>query len=230
MLIEGAPDKYEDLKKTVEDHPDRLHGINSYVSATGDTALDNILDGAEIPTNFELLSIDIDGPDYFVWESVEKYTPKVVIIEINPELGAELRFISEMAPNGRFEIDPDATDYPSNFPQDRKGERIRLFGTSFKSIVNLGERKGYTPVSCTQHNVIFVLDELADDVGLTPEEYSDPTTLFIDEWGHSNPPTPFYKQSIGENYDLIKQSVQDNGFVKTGVLGISKVMREIFNR
>ena len=36
-----------------------------------------------LPKDFELLSIDIDSCDYQVWQSIEHYKPKLVIIEID---------------------------------------------------------------------------------------------------------------------------------------------------
>lgn len=230
ILIEGDPEKYEDLKETVSEHPERLIGINSYVTSTGDTALDNLLDDTDIPRNFELLSVDIDGPDYFVWKNTTEYRPKVVVIEINPEIGSELRFITEMSPNGRFQIDPESTNHPPNFSRERKGEQIRLFGTSFRSMVELGQSKGYTPVSCTEHNVFFVLDEYVDEIGLTSEEHNDPSTLFLDKWGHANEPEPFYQMSISENYRMIQSSVQENGLIETGKLGVSKVVNDVIQK
>lgn len=224
VLIEGDPERYEDLKETISEHPDQLHGINSFVTAEGDTSLDNLLDETDIPEQFKLLSIDIDGPDYFVWEKMTTYSPKVVVIEMNPELGPDLRFISEMSPNGRFKIDPTRTSHSPNFPKERKGDRIRLFGTSFRSMVNLGERKGYTPVSCTRNNLIFVQDRLADKVNLTPEEYTDPTHLFLDEWVQ---PQPFYNTSMTENIEMIRSSIEKNGVVRTIKLGASKIRNDL---
>ncbi|MBW2421191.1 MAG: hypothetical protein JRH19_21800 [Deltaproteobacteria bacterium] len=40
-----------------------------------------------VPEDFDLLSIDIDGNDYWVWKAIEGYTPRVVVIEYNALFG-----------------------------------------------------------------------------------------------------------------------------------------------
>ena len=46
----------------------------------------------EIPINFDILSIDVDSYDYQIWKSVEKYKPKIVIIEINSSVSVHNEF------------------------------------------------------------------------------------------------------------------------------------------
>lgn len=40
----------------------------------------------EVPRDFGVLSIDVDGCDYWIWKSLTKYRPRVVIIEYNGAL------------------------------------------------------------------------------------------------------------------------------------------------
>lgn len=44
--------------------------------------INHILDKYEVPHAFDLLSIDIDGQDYWVWKAIER-SPRVVVIEYN---------------------------------------------------------------------------------------------------------------------------------------------------
>ena len=81
VLIEGETDRWQTLCLNMEKFNSIC--INKFVDFEGENTLDNILATTAIPKNFDLLSIDIDGNDYYVWDSLDYYKPKVVIIEIN---------------------------------------------------------------------------------------------------------------------------------------------------
>jgi hypothetical protein len=83
VLIEADPEKFKDLKKTEEEYPDRITAIQSFVHYMPDKGenLDAILARTSIPKDFDILSVDVDGPDYHIWKSLENYEPKIVIIE-----------------------------------------------------------------------------------------------------------------------------------------------------
>jgi len=148
--IEGNPKRYKDLERTAKQFP-KIHIMNKMVLTKGEDCLDSILSRYLIPKDFELLSIDIDSNDYWIWDSIKKYKPKIVIMEVN----------SRIAPSKeKIPIDGKQSD-----------------GSSFTAMLNLGKKKGYTLIIHTG-NMIFVRDDLINQVGLTEEELSNQNILF----------------------------------------------------
>ena len=134
VLIEPDQDKFNDLNQTFANN-NKVRFVNKFVNFSGNDTLDQILEETDIPLNFDLLSIDIDGNDYHVWESVVKYAPKVVVVEFNPSI-------------------PDHVEYV------QKADPSLNHGNSALSIVKLANAKGYELVAVTELNVIFVKFEL----------------------------------------------------------------------
>jgi hypothetical protein len=137
VLIEGDPSRVSDLKKNFPQ--EEVHKVQKFVSFEGPNSLDSIFSEYEIPINFDFLSIDIDGVDYHIFESLKKYHPKVICIEFNPTI-------------------PNAVEYVQ--PKDMKIKH----GNSAKAIVRLGHTKGYKLVAITKCNLILVDEKLANFV------------------------------------------------------------------
>lgn len=122
VYIEGDSEKYKDLCKLSTLYPDRVETINSFVDYKGPNTLDNLLKSTFLPIDFDLLSIDIDGMDYHVWNAVELYKPKLVIIEVNSNLR------------------------PGDFYISEKDTSNSYIGTGFSATCELGFKKGYYPI------------------------------------------------------------------------------------
>ena len=130
VLIECEENRYQDLLNYYKDNQ-KMNCIKRLVSFEGPNTLDNILSETPIPIDFDLLSVDIDGNDYHIWASLKKYHPKVVIIEYNPTIPNDIRFIQER-----------------NFKVKQ--------GVSLSAFIELGKLKGYEFIACTTTNAIFV--------------------------------------------------------------------------
>src|SRR3989344_894048 len=82
VLVESHPGYYARLKARYAANP-KVRTRNLKVSFEGRQILDKILAEAGAPKEIDLLSIDIDGADYHIWQSLKKFQPRVVIIECN---------------------------------------------------------------------------------------------------------------------------------------------------
>jgi len=89
IMIESNETKYQELVKNAEEVPGKLMTKNysvGYVKKNGDRIdrpLDDILAECGAPLDIDVISMDTDGPDYYIWEGLVKYKPKMIIIEHN---------------------------------------------------------------------------------------------------------------------------------------------------
>lgn len=150
VMIEGDEQRYADLQKLADRSNGRLYPICRYVSSEeGADSLDSLLSTTPIPKEFEVLSVDVDGLDYFIWEALKKYNPKIVVIEVN-------------------------SNYPPGVDHVEGGNNAH---SSFTAMVKLGKRKGYVPLLHTG-NVIFVRDDLTPRVARDSALLSDWSNQF----------------------------------------------------
>ena len=138
VYIEGDESKYQDLLNTCIKY-NKIVPIKSWVGIEGESSLDNILSSTEIPKNFDLLSIDVDGTDYLIWKHFLNYSPKIVVIEINSSFRPELTFNDE------------ELNYNNMLSRSGKDNG----GVNFKTCYDLGRTKGYRLFTHTG-NLIFI--------------------------------------------------------------------------
>lgn len=101
LLIESDEERFAQLAKNAEGQfgDGKIQCFNYKVEVNGYYSLDNLLEKAGAPVEFDLLSIDVDGQDYYIWNSLLHYKPRVVVIEYNPE--AEPMYIPPLGGKGQ---------------------------------------------------------------------------------------------------------------------------------
>ena len=129
VLIEGDKKYFTELCKNFPQ--EEIVKINKFVNFDGQNKLDNLLKSTNIPKNFDFLSIDIDGCDYYIFESLSEYKPKILSIEFN-------------------QLIPNAVEFVQ-----KKDFKIKQ-GCSARSLVNLAKKKNYELVASTLTNLFFV--------------------------------------------------------------------------
>ena len=135
VLIEPVADFHAQLLETYGGDGSTVV-IRALVGWEPPGTLDDLLRAhPQVPTDFDVLSIDIDGLDYHVWAAVDEYRPKVVLIEFNPTIRNGLEFVQEADPSVHI-------------------------SSSISSYVSLGKTKGYELAATTEVNAIFVRADL----------------------------------------------------------------------
>ena len=140
VLIEADKTYFDKLEAEYKDTP-QAHCVNSFVSFEGENSLDTVFARTPLPTTFDLFSLDIDGNEYHLWDSLVDYRPRVMLVEFNPTIPNDVAFIQ---------------------PCD-----MSVFqGSSLRALIELGKRKGYELVATNEVNAFFVLKELFPKFGI----------------------------------------------------------------
>lgn len=106
-----------------------------------------------VPREFDLLSIDIDGNDWYLWEAIlQEYSPRVVVIEYNPNFPP---------PDDRV-IPYDPEFFWGKIPH------AAFHGASATAIYNLARAYNYSLVYIEKNgvNMFFVRDDLLNAFSL----------------------------------------------------------------
>jgi hypothetical protein len=142
LWIDGSGDNIrsiqEDFSKTIA--KGSLTAIESFITAEN---IEQLFKQGDVPTEFDLLSIDIDRNDYYIWDAINSYKPRVVIIEYNSIFRPGCHFVVEYDANALW----DGTSNTSS---------------SLEALYQLGLKKGYTLVasSFSGVNAFFVREDL----------------------------------------------------------------------
>ena len=118
------------------------------------TNVGNIFKKYNIPQEFDLLSIDIDGNDYHIREALSNYKPRIVIMEYNGAFNSTSEYIMGYEENY------------NHFPPSIK------FGASLQSLVNQANRLGYDYVYSESKGIdaFFIRKDINPFKSLTSEE------------------------------------------------------------
>lgn len=114
--------------------------------------IDHCLQTAGFSGEIDILSIDIDSHDYWLWRAVENVSPRIVVIEYNASFGPSL---SVTVPE----------------PEPAAGNNEPCYhGASITALQRLGLRKGYELVGADSKgvNAFFLRKDLTAAAGLRP--------------------------------------------------------------
>jgi hypothetical protein len=105
--------------------------------------VNDLFDKYKVPKEFDVLSIDIDFNDYWVWKAIKGYSPRVLIMEYN----------SSYPPSFAGTVKYDAQRY---------WDGTNYFGASLMALVKISAEKGYTLIGCDSMgvNAFFVRNDL----------------------------------------------------------------------
>jgi hypothetical protein len=109
--------------------------------------VDKVLQESGFDEDLGILSVDIDGVDYFVLEAITSYKPRILILEFNSVFGGERKI---------------TVPYRADFYRTKAHHSNLYWGASLPAMTYLAERKGYALVGINSAsvNAFFVRHDL----------------------------------------------------------------------
>jgi len=113
--------------------------------------IDELIHSAGITGDIGLLSVDIDGNDYWVLEAITSIRPRIIIVEYNSTFG----------PTQAVTV-----PYDAGFVRAVAHPSLLYYGASLRALSLLAARKGYVLVGSNSagNNAFFVREDLAGDL------------------------------------------------------------------
>jgi len=177
LMMEADRHSFERLREEYRSVPN-VTAANEVVAAENVAAL---FARYQVPVTFDLLSIDVDGNDYWIWRALGAYRPQVVVIEYNAAHPPPEKWVMEYNPRHRW----DGTTY---------------YGASLTSLTALGRQLGYALVGTDMRgvNAFFVSRDALQRVRfpeLPPEKSYHPAGFFNQHGtiGHPQGEGPFIR-------------------------------------
>jgi hypothetical protein len=162
LVIDGSTRYIEKLK---QDNLYWKHGITSQCSFITADNINDIITSSGISGDIGILSIDIDGNDYWIWKAIDCIQPRIVICEYNNLFGYERNV---------------TTIYNPNFVDVKAHFSGLYWGASIGAFNHLAKQKGYSLVgsNTTGNNIFFVRNDVIGEVLTFSQEDAYVTAKF----------------------------------------------------
>ncbi|MFK7694087.1 hypothetical protein [Paenibacillus sp. HJGM_3] len=166
LMMEGSPLLFPQLQVHLAPYP-QVKTAHHFITRENIVSLFGLYG---VPPEPDLLSIDIDGNDYWVWQALSGYRPRVVVIEYNAAYPPPRRMVVRYNPDFQW----NGTTY---------------YGASLSSLAELGKQLGYALIGTDSRgvNAFFVRRDVLPSSGfpeLTAGQAYNPPGYGLPGIGH----------------------------------------------
>jgi hypothetical protein len=155
LVLDGSLKNIQSIRKDPIYWQHNLKAVHAFIDRDN---INRLISENGIEGEIGLLSVDIDGNDYWVWESIDAVNPAIVVSEYNHRFGSD-RAVT--------------VPYDKSFVRADAHYSMIYYGASLKALCLLADRKGYAFVGCNSagNNAFFVRRDLMTPrlQELTPE-------------------------------------------------------------
>ncbi len=155
LVIDASQEGVDLIQKDELYFRNNLRAICAFIDKEN---INGLISGNGVRGDIGLLSIDIDGNDYWIWEAIECISPRIVVCEYDSLFGY------------RHAV---TTPYDKHFDRAKAHYSFLYGGASLAAMCLLGKKKGYSLVgsNSTGLNAFFVRNDVLGSLpALTPSE------------------------------------------------------------
>jgi len=155
LVIDGSAENIAHLRRDPIYWAANLKAEAAFVTKDN---INELLARNGIAGDIGLLSVDIDGNDYWVWQAIDTISPRIVICEYNSQFGPSAEV---------------TTPYDAAFVRDTAHFSKIYYGASIAALCSLAARKGYSLVASNSagNNAFFVRNDLLGSLPvLSPQQ------------------------------------------------------------
>ena len=145
LVIDGCKKNINFIKKDLIYWKYDLVAVNSFITKEN---INTLISDYTKNQDIGLLSLDIDGNDYWIWDSINCINPRIVVCEYNSAFGSSRKV---------------SVPYKSDFVRSKEHYSDLYFGASLGAFCDLAEKKGYDFIGTSSAgvNAYFVRKDLS---------------------------------------------------------------------
>lgn len=144
IVIDGSDEDIGYIKRDPIYWAANLKAVSAFITKDN---INELITKNGISGDIGILSVDIDGNDYWVWQAIESISPRIIICEYNSHFGSEAEV---------------TIPYDPAFVRDSAHFSKIYYGASISAFNSLAESRGYSLVASNSvgNNIFFVRKDL----------------------------------------------------------------------
>lgn len=144
MILDGSKKNMDAVKGEGIYWRHDLHAVHAFITAEN---INDLLNQSGFDKDLGILSVDIDGNDYWVLKAITEYKPRILVCEYNAVFGEHAAV---------------TVPYKKDFFRTTEHYSNLYWGVSLSAIKLLAEEKGYTFIGTNSNanNAFFVRNDL----------------------------------------------------------------------
>jgi hypothetical protein len=165
FVLDGSSTNINRLKNSYYYWKYQIDSVDAFITKEN---INELILTSHFDEDLGILSIDLDGNDYFIFEAIKSYKPRIIICEYNATFG----------PSRKISV-----PYDPKFFRTEKHYSNLYFGSSLAALTFLAKKKGYSLVGTNSAgaNAFFVRNDLLNEqvqaidaeIGYTPSKFRE---------------------------------------------------------